>query len=665
MKAKKPAPKKADAIDHTLRLKKILGFVIAGFAFLLYAQSISFDYAADDGSVIAENSVTTQGLKGIPTILQKDYWYGTGNYFRPAQYRPTSLITYAVEWEFFPRNPHVSHFVNVVLFALTCWLLFLLLCRMFGNNNILLPLICCLLSAAHPIHTEVVNNIKSRDEIFCFLFAIASMIFALKWLKENKIYLLVLSAIFFFLSILSKETGIAFLVVMPLMFYFFTQAKRRHYIVMIIALAASTALMFLIRSQVFAGMKFNETMPALNNSLSAAPDFISQKATAVFILLRYILLLIFPHPLSYDYSIAQIPNLGLKDIEALAAIILIAAIGIYALISTPKKKVPAFAILFFLLTIAPVSNLLILIGAPMAERFLYMPSLGFCLLLAFLLARIFKTNLTEPYSGSFKKIVSANALLFTVVVAACGLLSLKTLSRNPDWKNDITLFSHDVANADKSARAHYNWGTVLLQQVYPAEKDAQKKNQLLDSARAELEKAVAIYPDYPDAWLNIGLIAKNKGDFKKGIESFLTAKNYSPKPRAELFFDLGDMYLQDGQLEKSIKAFDEGLAMHSAVFADVYITKGVAQFRLKRFEDAIVSFKAAIQLDASSALAYKNAGLAYINLKDYTNAVQYFVKATSLDPSDVKTLQDISSIYRFLGDTANARVFAEKVKGKR
>jgi protein O-mannosyl-transferase len=122
--------------------------------------------------------------------MSSDYWYGfTGNK-QGAIYRPASLIMFAIEWTLFPDNPIPSHFINVLLFSLTCVILFHLLSRLF-QNNLIVPLICTLLYAAHPIHTEVVNNIKSRDEILCFLFSIVSLLFFLRYYSTKNISTLV------------------------------------------------------------------------------------------------------------------------------------------------------------------------------------------------------------------------------------------------------------------------------------------------------------------------------------------------------------------------------------------------------------------------------------------------------------------------------------------
>ena len=171
VKENKPSAKK-NLVDPKI-IKKIitaLAIFISLFAYILYAQSLNHNYTLDDHPVLDENSVTTKGLEGIPTILKTDYWYGSGHdELRGPVYRPTSMIIFAIAWDFFQSNPKVYHFISVLFYAITCLVLFLVLCKIFHKQNLVFPFICTLLYAAHPIHTEVVNNIKSLDEILCFL----------------------------------------------------------------------------------------------------------------------------------------------------------------------------------------------------------------------------------------------------------------------------------------------------------------------------------------------------------------------------------------------------------------------------------------------------------------------------------------------------------------
>src|SRR5262245_33936908 len=149
-------------------LRNRLALLIFSFSFVLYASSISFDFVLDDEASVKENTLVQQGISAIPTLLKTDSWHGAEMGVKIPIYRPGSFVMFAVIWQFFPDSPHVYHFVNVLLYAVTCALLFLLLRKLFSKQSILFPFAVALLYAAHPIHTEVVSNIKSADEILCF-----------------------------------------------------------------------------------------------------------------------------------------------------------------------------------------------------------------------------------------------------------------------------------------------------------------------------------------------------------------------------------------------------------------------------------------------------------------------------------------------------------------
>src|ERR1035437_2058956 len=274
-----------------INLKPLLGIIIATFAFILYAQSISFDYALDDVTVTKENKVVKKGFGGVPEILTKDYWYGYNNDLRVPEYRPTSLLVLAAESQFFPENPHFSHFINVLLYALTCWLLFLLLCKLFEKQHLIIPFVCSLLYVAHPIHTEVVDNIKSLDEILCFLFFVTSAFFIVKYTSNNSNTSLIFGVIFYFLSLLSKETGITFLVAIPLLLFCFNKGSIKNILSITLILLGVSGLYFIIRYFVLKDIPQTHLESWLNNSLYSTTDFMIQRATAFGVLVRYIILL--------------------------------------------------------------------------------------------------------------------------------------------------------------------------------------------------------------------------------------------------------------------------------------------------------------------------------------------------------------------------------------
>jgi protein O-mannosyl-transferase len=133
-------------------------------------------------------------------------------------YRPLSMIMFAIEWAISPNNPGIHHFVNVLLYALTIGLLFKLLLKLLPNYSVWVSFAIALIFMVHPSHTEVVANIKSRDEILCFLFFILTFLSLLK-ARSGKPIDAIKTALLFFACLLSKEAGIMYLPILGLYFW--------------------------------------------------------------------------------------------------------------------------------------------------------------------------------------------------------------------------------------------------------------------------------------------------------------------------------------------------------------------------------------------------------------------------------------------------------------
>ncbi|MBA3286262.1 MAG: hypothetical protein H0U27_14555, partial [Nitrosopumilus sp.] len=172
--------------QHISKQDYIMGFVLAIIAFLLYVNTLGHGYVLDDVSVITANFHVQKGFEGISDIIKSSYragyWFG-----QDELYRPLSLVMFAIQWELSPENPALGHWMNVILYAVTSFLLFIMLRMVMRKINPFILFLISLLYVAHPIHTEVVANIKSLDEIMSFLFVIISLIFLIKYVDRQKI----------------------------------------------------------------------------------------------------------------------------------------------------------------------------------------------------------------------------------------------------------------------------------------------------------------------------------------------------------------------------------------------------------------------------------------------------------------------------------------------
>jgi protein O-mannosyl-transferase len=601
------------------KLNAWAGAILAILAFILYSQSINHNYTLDDHPVIDQNSVTRQGISGIPTILITDYWYGYGHQEqRGPIYRPTSMIVFAIIWQLFPDNPHIYHFINVLFYSLTCLILFFVLRELFSKQDLLFPFICTLLYTAHPIHSEVVNNIKSLDEILCFLFGIISIWFIIKYISTKSRKSFIIIGISFFLSLVSKETGISFLLILPLTIFFFYDNFKKPLASVSILLISITVMWLILRKIIFADLErdMGVATSILNNTLNAAPDFFTKYATIFYILLRYVVLLIFPHPLTCDYNYAQIKIHNLNDPDALLGVILYVGLGLYSIVQIKSRNILVFAILFFLITLAPISNVFFLGGSTMAERFLYMPSLGFCIVLTHFIIKFTKSKIFND--NNLNKLMTFKSTIFLIVFSISFLYSLKIISRNKDWKDDITIFSHDVKTSINSATANYILGNSLFNSVRST---LNKKNQLdtFMLAKHYLKRALEISPDYR------------------------TATSY-----------LSYIYIYENKIDSAYLYLKKGL-MTAPNDAELNYYYGTTLYRMVKYDEAIYALKKAISLNPKLEGAYFMLAASYLTKGDSNNGLSCYLKIIEINPSNELAYRSAVGIYKTRGDTLKSK----------
>jgi len=202
------------------------------FSALLYANTIPNDYNMDDELVTRNHRLTAKGISAIPEIFTSTYYKDESGY--AYEYRPVVLCSFAIEHQFFGDNAHVSHFFNVLLYALMCLLLFRVLLILKLQISPLLSFAITLLFVVHPAHTEVVASIKNRDELLAFIFVLMSLYSTLKSTYEKKKWPLVFTPVLFVLALLSKMSVFSFVLIIPIVMIFFTDLE--FYQVMIRAL---------------------------------------------------------------------------------------------------------------------------------------------------------------------------------------------------------------------------------------------------------------------------------------------------------------------------------------------------------------------------------------------------------------------------------------------
>lgn len=623
-------------------------------AFVLYFNTLFNDYSLDDQMVIYDNEYVTQGIDGIDDILTTDAFEGFfgkrgSKLISGGRYRPLSFITFAIEWEFFGQNPKVSHFINIFLFACLSVFIFVFLTLLFNTNNsnkwyFSFPFIASMLYAFHPIHTEVVANIKGRDEILCFLFAILSCIAFIAALKNTKTKYYVITIILFFLSLMSKENGITFLGVFVLIYYLkFSKFNIKDLFNKLLLPIVSASIFLFIRSKYTQTGVSEVSSEILNNPFSIASS--SEKwATIFYSFFKYLKLLIFPIDLTHDYYYNQIPYKSFTDITVIISIVSVLGLCFFILknIKNKSNKI-LFSILFFIITFSIVSNVFFTVGIIMNERFMFIPSLGFSIVCAFLFEKFYsKKNST---------------LLFSILGVILIGYGFKTIDRNKAWKDNLTLFGTDYHISTNSAKVATSYGGSLIDESDRIE-SLKKKNLILDSSIQVLNRAIKIYPTHSQSWLLLGnATMKRYNDPQKAIKIYKKSVQLRPNSFFDGEYNLGVMYYNIKEYDSALKYITTANKIkpnHNE--AKEILTKTLS--KLGRADEALGSIGNDLNSKASIALNT-------LDSKDYDKALSIANDILNSNPANA-TANYVKGIVlsKFKGQMNLGLPFLEKSIGK-
>ena len=622
-------------------LRNSLTFILAALAFIMYVSTIGHDYVLDDFGLIKDNTQTKKGISAIPDIFQSSYRYGM-NIVDYTLYRPLTKAMFAVEWQIAPNTPAFGHFINILLFALTAVVLFKVLNK-YLNGQLILPFLTTLLFVFHPIHAEVVANIKSRDEIMTLLLCLISAGAFYDWIKENKTSKFILAVFCFLVSLFSKESTVTFIVAIPLMFYFFTEAKQQHYFKAIGAMAFCSVIFLLIRNKILGGVE--SEIPVIDNFIAGLPNFFIQRVNAIYMLGYYVKTLIIPYPLIADGSYNHFKAVTATDWKFLLSFVGLGAALVYAIVKFKSKDKTAFGILFFFVTASVASNIFMLIGTCYGERLMYIPSLGFCFVVAHLLTKAFKSDLSERIFSTWNNFFNTYKMPILSVAAVSLIFSIQTYARSMEWKNDYTLYSTDVKKTPDSAHMLFYMANHITTDEYFA--------KLPDSAaiyNAErqgveyLTRAITVYPEYADGYQRRAYILKQMGqdslseiDYLKSLEynhtNPVTNNNYGfllfnqqRYVEAKKFFEIAVRYNPNyahalNNLASVYGVFGQGST--EAITRDGANAEKHRKDARDNFQTAIAYFLRSIEVDPEFVEPYRLAAVTYRNLGDIPNAEKY------------------------------------------
>ncbi len=529
---------------------------------VLHLNTLGNGLAYDDRLVVGENPLV-RSLSSLGAVFSSPYW---GDIRPDALYRPLTIATYCVNYALGGVAPFGYHLVNVVLAGLVPGLAALLAVRLTGRTDV--GLLAGLLFASHPAHTEAVAGVVGRAELLSAAFVLGALVLEARPTDRAGPARAAVAALLFLCALLSKESAA---VLLPVLFLFEWRGREGAFRAAAAAAtralkyAAPLAVYLVLRARALEGLGL-AVHPADNPA--AAEGFPWSTLTAIKAFGLYAGKTVLPVSLSPDYSFDAIRVVRTPlDPGFLAGLFLLAVPLVFAIRFRAKAPAASFGVLFFLAAILPFANVFFPIGTILGERLLYLPSFGAVLALAAILAR---ARAAAPAAGS-----AAAALVLV-------LFSARTLLRNPEWRDDRTLFLAAVRDGSRSARVHGNLGIAHAQAgdigraeaefLAALEIDPDLAGVLVhlgsihysrgqrDEARRAWERAAKIEPGNPFAEQNLSVLAREEGRMADAERHLSRAVDASPR-RPDLLRELGDLVLGAGRPADALAHYEAALVL--------------------------------------------------------------------------------------------------------
>jgi|GEM_PF-2337368 len=562
-------------MNEFLKQEKNKWIVFSGIlllAVLLYGRSLSNGFAVDDFPAIVNNDLVQEGIGGIPKIFQESYYYGYDQREQANEYRPIASAFYAIEVSLFGENPRGYHGLSLLLYAGILWVVFLFLSQLLTWKQALFG---TLLYALLPVHSEVIANIKAQDDLLMALFLFAS--FYAWGRKEEKGFIWIAFGTYL-LALFSKESALPMILIFPSLDLLRSRTFDKRALLFLVPMGIYMAA----RLSVITGV---EQVDVVNNALAFASGYGEQSAMGFAFLVEYLILLVAPYQLSWDYSFNHFALHGWMHWESFLGLGIFLLASFFILRKAKKPDVFTWSLFFFLLSIFLYLHLLFLLEATLAERFLFIPSFAFVVLL-----------ILAHKKWKFLQWLYIPALLFWSVLI---------WNRTADWKDNLTLFEADIEKVPNSIRANSALAFALYEQAIATEESDQK---VLERAAELYRNAINIYGNDAATWYNFGMCNLAMGDYTMAELCFKDCLRLKPN-HTLAFNNLGNIQYLKGEHQLAKSYYTQAIQADPKN-AEAWSNLGAEYLLSRQVDSAYYALQVAVQLDPSNENAAFNRDVA-------------------------------------------------------
>ncbi|MBI1182642.1 tetratricopeptide repeat protein [bacterium] len=520
--------------------------VLILMVFAGYGSGLKNGYALDDHFVTTpENEQVVKGVSGIGEIFRSNYDVIDGKGYG---YRPMAEATFALEYELFGWNVKMSHLINILLMILAGALLFSCIRRLFSAWNVFWCLMIAVLFALHPLHNEVVNSLKNRDELLVAIFGLGSLRLFITYFKSGTVWTLVAGIVAYALGFFTKNSMVPFVFFIPLTLYMFSVSSLKKSLLLFVVLAVVGKLANFTGHSLL-GNTPTRTLDWIENPL-VTESTLTRLINMPYYFWIYVKLHVWPWPLLSYYGLHTLELQSAGSFLPYLGIVLGVTLLVLTLIFIKKQREMSWGILTFLLFLAPYLNFPFLAPGLIAERFTFMSVLGFVVFLVSFFIAISKWQRLQSLS------------LFVFIIF--GVYLVINNVRNPDWKDLTSLLKADVANAPNSIKLN----TIYAEHLHATFRNftsAKLQEEQVKLAARHYIKAIDLYPNNSGIYENLGILCIDVQQYENAIDNFNKALR-NGGDSAITYFHIGAVYELQGKKAIAERYYRESLKISPNYF---------------------------------------------------------------------------------------------------
>lgn len=575
----------------------IISLLLILFVTIVFHNTLLNSFSYDDNVIIVLNQKNLGDSSNIINLFTKTYF----SISKETTYRPLVTLSYFMDQHVWGLNPLGFHLTNLLLHLTNVLLVYLLFQRLCRSD--LVAIASTALYSVQPVLTDAINSVGFREDLLATIFVLLSTLF---YVRGN----LAVSILSYGMALLSKESAFP----LPLILIAYDYLYRQQ-------LTPKKYLWYFLIAGLYLYMRFFLLYNPVEDTLSTKVPLLMRLASIPIAMFYYIKLLLFPISLlsnypSFDFLLR--PAVSVYLIVAMSFAIFMGLIKIGAI-----NRTALFGICWFTLTLLPVLNIVPIIN-PFAERFLYLPTIGFMLFIG---------DLQIKSSFTIVKIA-----LISVIIISFSVLSH---NRNVVWKTEEGLWMDTISKSPNSLSASLNMSALLVN----------KKEY--DAAIAVLKKYLELAPEYPTVYNNMGNAYAGKGEYVSAIKNYKKAisldLNYM-EPRKNLAI----IYKKEGKTAKAMEEYRKAIEIEPGN-PDLYQSMGIIYAEQGLFDKAVKAFETALRKDPLSTEAHYGLGILYEGKGMNMKAFQEYQEELAINPSYTEAKIAIGNLYAKNGRPREAK----------